>query len=95
MTSDRMSILTCDNNNKILVSRVTVSAEDKTGLEVATRHVAEGEDRCARQRALIRHMAAAGQDTAEAEAVLLRFEKTLDLLRQHQQLILRQVEMQS
>jgi hypothetical protein len=84
----------CDTNTNILVSRVTVSAKDETGLEVATRHVAEGEDRCARQRTLIKRMAAAGQDTAEAEAVLQRFEQTLGLLRQHQQGLLRQADKQ-
>ncbi len=62
-----------------------MDAPDTTAFEHATRHVAEAEERCAGQRALIERMAAAGQDTEQAESVLLQLEKTLDLLRRHQQ----------
>ena len=62
-----------------------MDAPDTTEFEHATRHVTEAEERCAGQRALVVLMAAAGQDTAQAESVLLQLEKTLDLLRQHQE----------
>jgi hypothetical protein len=65
-----------------------VDAPNTTDPEVSSQRVAEAEERCVRQRALIERMAA-GQDTADAESVLRRFESTLDLLRQHQQRLLR------
>ncbi len=70
-------------------------AFDRTDLEPASRHVIEAEERHTRHSALVRRMAATGQDTTDAENLLVRFKETLDLMRQHQQLILRQAEKQS
>jgi hypothetical protein len=63
---------------------------DKNDLECANRHVMEAEERHTRFSALVRRMAVTGQDTTEAENLLMRFKETLDLVRQHQQLVLRQ-----
>ena len=56
---------------------------------MANRHVAEGERRCARQAMLLEELAARGHDTAEAERLLTAFEQTLELMRWHQQFLLR------
>jgi hypothetical protein len=63
---------------------------DKTDLERASRNVVEAEKRHTRHLALVRRMAATGQDTTDAENLLVRFHETLDLMRQHHQLVLRQ-----
>jgi hypothetical protein len=63
---------------------------DRTDLERANRHVTETEERHTRYSTLVRRMAVTGQDTADAENLLVRFKETLDLMRQHQQLVLRQ-----
>jgi len=55
----------------------------ETPLEMARRHVVEGEERCARQATLIRRMAADGLDTLEAEGLLAQFEGFLELSRNH------------
>jgi hypothetical protein len=65
-----------------------LTAPDTTDLEIATRHVAEAEERCARQRALIEEMKADGQDTTGAENMLRLLEQSLDLIREHQQRLL-------
>jgi hypothetical protein len=67
-----------------------MKAFDETDLERANRHVIEAEERHTRHVALVRRMAATGQDTTDAEKLLVRFKETLDLMRQHQQLVLRQ-----
>jgi hypothetical protein len=67
-----------------------MKAFDKNDLERADQHVIEAEERHTRYSALIRRMAVTGQDTADAENLLVRFKETLDLMRQHQQLVLRQ-----
>jgi hypothetical protein len=67
-----------------------MKAFDKNDLERADQHVIEAEERHTRYSALVRRMAATGQDTADAENLLVRFKETLDLMRQHQQLVLRQ-----
>ena len=67
-----------------------MKAFDKNDLERADQHVIEAEERHTRYSALIRRMAATGQDTADAENLLVRFKETLDLMREHQQLVLRQ-----
>ncbi len=67
-----------------------MNAFDKIDLERANGHVIEAEERHTRHSALVRRMAATGQDTADAEYLLVQFKETLDLMRQHQQLVLRQ-----
>jgi hypothetical protein len=67
-----------------------MNAFDKNDLERANGHVMEAEERHARYSALVRRMAVTGQDTTDAENLLVRFKETLDLMRQHQQLVLRQ-----
>jgi hypothetical protein len=68
---------------------------NRTDLEHANGHVLEAEERHTRHSALVRRMAATGQDTTDAENLLVLFKETLDLMRQHEQLILRQAEKQS
>ena len=46
-------------------------------LELARRHVSEGQGQVARQRELVREMARDGHSTAEARKVLQTFEDTL------------------
>ena len=53
----------------------------ETPLEMAQRHVTEGEERCRRQGLLVQSMAARGQDTAEAERLLMNFEQMLTMMR--------------
>jgi hypothetical protein len=67
-----------------------MNAFDKIDLERANQHVIEAEKRHTRHSALVRPMAATGQDTGDAENLLVRFKETLDLMRQHQQMVLRQ-----
>ena len=67
---------------------------NRTDLERANRHVIEAEERHTRHVALVRRMAATGQDTTDAEKLMVRFKETLDLMRPHQQLILRQPDKQ-
>jgi hypothetical protein len=66
--------------------------QPETGLEMARRHVAEGEARCARQREILAEMVADNHPhTAEvAKQVLTTLETTLALMRDH----LRQAEEQ-
>lgn len=52
-------------------------------LDLAIRHVAEGEVRIARQQALIVDMRARNQPTAIAEKLLAEFRYTLSLQREH------------
>ena len=72
-----------------------MKAFDKNDLERADQHVIEAEERHTRYSALIRRMAVTGQDTADAKSLLVRFKETLDLMRQHQQLVLRQTGSES
>jgi hypothetical protein len=72
-----------------------MKAFDKNDLERADQHVIEAEERHTRYSALVSRMTATGQDTGEAENLLVRFKETLDLMRQHQQLVLRQTGSES
>ena len=54
-------------------------------LDLANRHVAEGETRIARQEALLAEWARLGRDTREVERVLQAMRDTLALMREHQQ----------
>ena len=68
------------------------SAPDPRGhLAAADRHVAEAEDRVARQTEAVARSRAEGRDTAEAEAVLRAFRLSLDLLREHRERISREI----
>jgi uncharacterized coiled-coil protein SlyX len=57
--------------------------EAEDALTQTERHVREGEERLARQAALIGRLAARGLDTAEAETILERLRTTLELSREH------------
>jgi hypothetical protein len=50
-----------------------MKAFDETDLERANRHVIEAEERYTRHLALVRRMAATGQDTTDAEKLMVRF----------------------
>ncbi len=69
-----------------------MSPTGETALEMAIRHVEEGEARCARQRALIERMTAAGQDITEAERLLGSFDNLLSLSREHQQRLVQECQ---
>ncbi|WP_132250479.1 hypothetical protein [Methylobacterium segetis] len=56
---------------------------NETPLEMARRHVVEGEARCARQAALVDRLRAHGHDTAVAEDLLAELEATLVDMREH------------
>ena len=57
-------------------------------LELANRHIAEGEQRIAEQKALIADLDRRGRDAATAHELLEAFEETLDLMMRHRDLIL-------
>jgi hypothetical protein len=67
----------------------------ETDLEMASRHVAEGVARCARQALLVERMAERGYDTIEAKKLLTNFEQTLELMREHQDRLLDDIERSS
>ena len=54
----------------------------ETPLEMARRHVIEGEARVASQRARVAELASEGRDTTQAEEILATFETTLRFMRQ-------------
>jgi hypothetical protein len=55
--------------------------QQETLLEMAQRHVAEGEARVAHQTALVAGLARDGRNTARAEALLATLKNTLYLMR--------------
>lgn len=61
-------------------------------LDLANQHVMEGEQRCAGQAELIRHMKRDGRDVRYAEAVLLDLMRTLTAMREHQARLQAEVE---
>ncbi|WP_336492837.1 hypothetical protein, partial [Methylobacterium nigriterrae] len=63
--------------------RREITGSDETPLNVATRHVVEGEARVARQIALVARLRKQGHDTAVAEDLLAGFEATLADMREH------------
>jgi hypothetical protein len=66
------------------------SAPDPRGhLAAADRHVAEAEDRVARQAEAVARSRAEGRDTAEA--VLRAFRLSLELLREHRERLSREI----
>jgi hypothetical protein len=56
-------------------------AQQETLLEMAQRHVAEGEARVAHQTALVAELARDGHNTARADALLATLKNTLHLMR--------------
>jgi hypothetical protein len=62
--------------------------QEREHLAQADRHIANGERHVAEQIALLEHMTASGQDTAEGERLLRNFEETLEQFHAHRQLIL-------
>lgn len=54
----------------------------ETLLEMARRHVIEGEARVASQRARVAELAGQGLDTTQAEEILATFKATLRLMRE-------------
>jgi hypothetical protein len=61
--------------------RIAVRME--SSLEQAERHVREGEERVARQAALVQRLVARGLDPAGAEAILESLRASLELSREH------------
>ena len=55
----------------------------ETLLELAQRHVSEGEARVAHQAALVAKLAQQGCDTAQAESLLATMKDTLRLMHEH------------
>jgi hypothetical protein len=61
---------------------------DETPLEMAIRHIVEGEERYARQVALVACREQEGRDITEAERLLINFEQVLSLMREHRNRLL-------
>lgn len=55
----------------------------ETPLDLAQRHIAEGEERVAHQTALIDRLVQQGHDTTAAELLLSTMKETLFLMRSH------------
>lgn len=66
------------------------SREDEH-LALAQRHVAEGEQRVAQQMRLVDRLATDGRDTADAAKFLETLMQSLAVMRDHLQLILREI----
>lgn len=71
--------------------RSRVMRPGETLLEMARRHVREGEAHVAGQRAIVARLGAHGLPTGDAEALLAEFESTL---RDHQTSLMRMLEEQ-
>ena len=61
-------------------------------LEQANRHIAEGRERIAAQRARVVLMQRGGHDTGPARDLLRHFERALELMLEHRELILREID---
>jgi hypothetical protein len=61
-------------------------------LELANRHIAEGELRIAEQRARIARLERDGRDKTASIKLLNIFEETLELMMRHRDLILREIK---
>jgi hypothetical protein len=61
-------------------------------LEQANRHIAEGRQRIAAQRARVALMERRGHDTGLARDLLHHFERTLEQMLEHHELILREID---
>ena len=60
-------------------------------LELANRHIAEGEQRIAEQKALIAGLERRGRDTTTVNELLAAFEEALELMMRHRDLILEEL----
>ena len=65
---------------------------ERRHLEQADRHIAEGRERIAAQRARIALMERGGHDTALARDLLRNFERALEHMIEHRELILRAID---
>ena len=68
-----------------------MTGQTESHLIQAERHVTEGEQRVANQKALIEQLAADGHDTTEANNLLGMLQETLTLMYQHRQQILNEM----
>jgi hypothetical protein len=66
--------------------------DHKEELEMAERHIREGEAHVARQREIISELSQDGHATHRAQALLAIFEQTLASHRDHRDLILREID---
>ena len=64
-------------------------------LELANRHIAEGQQRIAAQKARIAGLERDGRDTTASNELLESFEETLELMMRHRDLILRELSQNS
>ena len=65
---------------------------ERRHLEQANRHIAEGRERIAAQRARVALMERGGHDTGLARDLLCHFERTLEHMLEHRELILREID---
>ena len=65
---------------------------ERRHLEQANRHIAEGRERIAAQRARVALTERRGHDTGLARDLLLHFERTLEHMLEHRELILREID---
>jgi hypothetical protein len=65
---------------------------ERRHLEQANRHIVEGRERIAAQRARVALTERRGHDTGLARALLRHFERTLELMLEHRELILREID---
>jgi hypothetical protein len=65
---------------------------ERRHLEQANRHIAEGRERIAAQRARVALTERRGRDTGLARDLLRHFEGTLELMLEHRELILREID---
>ena len=65
---------------------------ERRHLELANRHIAEGRDRIAVQRARVTLMERGGHDTGLARDLLRHFERALEHMIEHRELILREID---
>ena len=65
---------------------------ERRHLEQANRHIAEGRERIAAQRARVALMERSGHDTGLARDLLCHFERTLEHMLEHRELILREID---
>jgi hypothetical protein len=60
-------------------------------LVLANRHIAEGQQRIAKQKARIAGLERMGRDTTTSNELLKTFEETLELMMRHRDLILQEL----
>ena len=65
---------------------------ERRHLEQADRHIAEGRERIAAQRARIALKKRRGHDSGLSEDLLRQFERSLERMLEHRELILREID---